>query len=111
MKAPKREVLGVPVTPNRNLLYYDDVDGRRELHLCLSKLSDRQRLSFVNWCCRQQGRFDRARAVATLAHRGTVYYSAGDAMADMAQLTLMGGQGGVDADVMLTELVRRVRRL
>ncbi len=110
MKTKKREVLGVPKTPNRNLFFYDDVDSRKFMADALGRLSDRQRLSYVNWCCRRQGRFGAARAVATLAHRGTVYYPVVDAMSDMAQLTVMGGGGGADADVLLEELYRRVRR-
>ena len=111
MKPPKREVLGVPNTPNKNLLYYDDKEGRKFMHQALLKLTDRQRLSFVNWCCKKQGRFDAVRAVASLSYRGMVYYSAGDAMADLAQLTILGGQGGAEADVLLTELERRARRV
>ncbi len=105
----KREVLGVPVTPNKNLLYYDDLDGRKCMCRALARLDDRKRLAFVNWCCRQQGRFDRAKAVATVAYRGMVYYTVDDALSDLSQLTLLGGGGGVEADVVLAELERRAR--
>lgn len=109
MKPPK-EVLEVPKTPNRNLLYYDDLDGRKFLYDALGRLDDRQRLSFVNWCCKQQNRFSGIKVVPTVAKRDSIYYPVSAAISDLSQSTLLGGQGGVDADVILSELYRRVRR-
>jgi hypothetical protein len=110
-RATKREVLGAPKTPNKNLFQYDDLDIRKWLFKTLGRLTPGQRLNFVNWCCKRQKHLPSTKAAPTVLHNGVLYYSVDDAVNDLAQLTVMGGMGGICADVVLTELERRVRRL
>jgi hypothetical protein len=109
-KAIKREVLGVPKTPNKNLLQYDDLDMRKYLYRGLARLTVRERLQFVNWCCRRQSSLPGCRAVPTAATRDATYYTVDHAVTDLSMLTVLGGGGGTDADVILQELERRLRK-
>lgn len=83
-----------------------DIDwgDRRELWFMLKKLDERQRLAFLDWCCRQTQKLGsgvRTRVTDCKGHLGDVWHC----------LCLLAFAHGLDWKAAGSELDRRLRRL
>ena len=89
-----------------------DRGDRKEFWETMERLNERQRLSFLAWCCCEvSGQNDGS--VTPQSPHGTVYITDGDGSMGqiLADLSLLELQYGLAFETMAAELVRRVRKL
>lgn len=98
----------MPRANKRHILYYDDLDARREIFRLMgySNMSDRRRKNFIDWCLKRcpSNLTEGTRVGQSFRDGG---YGVNEAVADFTALSM---QFGLDVDAALQELTRRVRR-
>lgn len=81
----------------------DDEDTRREIRICLEKLSIPQRIDFIYWCVKQCNRA----AMFTGRNRCLAYSITGEYVETVMDVAMIHSHFGLDLQAVLAELERR----